>query len=412
VPTRNYPEAHILFAGNLSYPGSVSEPTLGWVVRYADNYVSVGNNIPDWRRRIANHQSATTSLTGLKYTWGRGNNLTRIWTKWVNTNTGVIYEGTRFNDGFISTFPNAGPSAPTMTAAESQASKRWYSQVQDACQAFQGGVALGELGETLRMIKSPAKAFRNGLDSFLGAAKKHRRRRGPDRMKAVADTWLEYVYGWAPLINDIDDAMNYLHKRQKQLESPTRTITANGEGREVIITVHSRGGQGSKTFAQVRTTASRKVRYRGAIFTEQQNPQLFTPKSLGVSLDDFVPTAWELMPWSFLIDYFTNIGDILQAFSLRKTKLAWGCRNVRDYTRRENIYLHQAPITEYTPVGVQLLGFEVSGSTGGPTERTYVLREAITSVPLPALQFEVPGVGTKWVNMAALLASRRKFTPF
>jgi len=38
-------------------------------------------------------------------------------------------------------------------------------------------------------------------------------------------------------------------------------------------------------------------------------------QAFGLDLDDIAPTMWELVPYSFVVDWFCNISDILAAWS-------------------------------------------------------------------------------------------------
>jgi hypothetical protein len=108
------------------------------------------------------------------------------------------------------------------------------------------------------------------------------------------------------------------------------------------------------------------------------------------------------MPYSFLIDYFTNVGDVLEAWSNQTVQLAWG----RQTQRRSTVVESQGVFGLKDPLLVQV--FEhlvISGKT--IARNSTVSRGPLTTIPVPALQYELPGFGRKWINLSALATARR-----
>jgi hypothetical protein len=131
-------------------------------------------------------------------------------------------------------------------------------------------------------------------------------------------------------------------------------------------------------------------------------------EEFGFEPKDFAPAIWEGIPYSFLVDYFTNVGEIVNALSFPQSDVAWVARtfhndSIRDGTRARVVMVGAAE----TPfVKRELLRFVP------PTaywSRAYVDRISYhASLPLPSFQLEIPGSKNwrKWLNMAALAGSR------
>jgi hypothetical protein len=273
--------------------------------------------------------------------------------------------------------------------------------------AFQGGVFLGELRETLHMLRNPAMALRFGLSDYLSFLRK-KRRKIPERRKKnfLSQTWLEYAYGWRPLVSDILDAGRALN-RDRHLQR--QVIPARGFAKEDMIStsVEQSVSTGSSEVRYRRTNyTSRKVMYVGGIYSNADHAAQFTAQNLGFTLDNFVPTVWELIPYSFLVDYFTNIGDCLDAWSFQKSAIAWCCKVVRETTVGRTVgnrFIFAPP-----PGGWKLVN--LTADYGWVQWQLDSIARTVISPDnlVPSLGFKIPGIGsTKWINMAALAAQHK-----
>jgi hypothetical protein len=136
------------------------------------------------------------------------------------------------------------------------------------------------------------------------------------------------------------------------------------------------------------------------------------PEILGFDWSNFVPTLWEILPWSFAIDYFTNIGDVLSAWSFPLSAITWAQSTLRNS--------HEFTVDGYGPTGHQqedtiayaykLVQLSLDRAKGG---LTYVRRESVDPFSmLPVLQVRLPGLGSlKWLNLAALASQRARLSP-
>lgn len=177
---------------------------------------------------------------------------------------------------------------------------------------FNAGVFLAQSHEALTMITGTArkiygayfaarrgqfwlahKILTVGTDRFSSA-----------RPKVVASNWLELQYGWLPLLKDCESAAQFL---AHELSYPMQWT----------VTVRS-----SKKLGTLRTASPSNSDFKKKeVWTRCQIKAKLTEKDvaqLSGLLDPF-SVAWELLPYSFVLDWFIPIGNYLAARGLSQS---------------------------------------------------------------------------------------------
>ncbi len=132
------------------------------------------------------------------------------------------------------------------------------------------------------------------------------------KRKDVANTWLEYHFGWEPLVKDIWSAVDFLQK-----PIPLGKVSATGR-RVPLDTGHVKQTFSGNFFGTYAWTTDINV-FRGGIKARiggdvsVTNPNLFLANRLGLVNPALV--AWELIPYSFVVDWFINVGDFLKSYT-------------------------------------------------------------------------------------------------
>jgi hypothetical protein len=167
-------------------------------------------------------------------------------------------------------------------------------------------VDLAESGATLKMLKN-AISVRKQLKKFLTDVVRHKKyqrlSKGQQRLDYASDKWLEYRYGWMPLISSTYEALQQLGKKV----DGGLVIASGRSSREVSVEDETRSGDGSYT--SPRDSWSIKLRYRTEVsiqFRLPEGQQVYDWTSLNP-----LGIAWELAPLSFVADWFVNVGDTL-----------------------------------------------------------------------------------------------------
>lgn len=120
--------------------------------------------------------------------------------------------------------------------------------------------------------------------------------------KKLSEYWLEYWMGWAPTVGDIYTLTEFLGKPY-----PDDEIRAGGSApaSERLSTLSTALRTNYQADCKVTVHLRGKVRVK--------NAALFTMEGAGI-LNPAV-TAWELIPMSFIVDWFVNVKQILGCVS-------------------------------------------------------------------------------------------------
>jgi hypothetical protein len=112
--------------------------------------------------------------------------------------------------------------------------------------------------------------------------------------------------------------------------------------------------------------------------------------TLGFSWESFVPTVWELVPYSFILDYFTNIGDVLSAGLLVQSHLAWGCASFGT-TKTKEISGNSDVARMKSSLGSQFISGYYNPGTASREDYSFQ-RSRIDSIPIPPYVCRFPGI--------------------
>jgi len=366
-----------------------------------------------WKDRIKQHLPATTQLDGVYNSIEStpGYQTTRF--RWAPV---VGYAGGRTerdhtHAGEISAYISSEPvpNFAWTSVADARARNRFLSEVRKAQTVIQSGVFLKELKQTVNMLRRPAEAFWKHNLSYYSALYQRKRRVGPKRWwKDIPSIWLEYSFGWRPLMMDIDDAWDALN-RLLERDYVMRVMGSGSDSKsfgETTGNYQPGTPQATKTMFRYNTRKWEKetVKYLGGV--RVQATTTFADKAAvwGFNPEEFLPSAWEILPWSFLIDYFVSIGDFLDATFAYTATIVWAQKCTRQLAHISRVDIPDADL-----VKTLLPASSFVHSVGSPSWARWK-RAAVTrrDVPpgsiLPALyvKWNGPNFG-QYANISALL---------
>lgn len=367
------------------------------------NSVSKAGPLPNWRSLISTGQNATTSMSGSETV--------------VALEPGSCYWERRHR---FSPYPTGyrkysaygqltGIGVPAMvldrseSTADNRALSKYYSNLAAVETKFKGLVFAGELKESLAMIRHPAAALRRGISNYLSTAKRRGRKAKKTRRESVVRaTWLEYSFGWRPLINDIDSAITAFYSSDS-VRPIFEMVKGSGRDKGVVNDTSYQLSNGPLIWSLRKlTTEEVFVQYYGIYQSRGSGvPNLHT---YGFRPAEFVPTLWELIPYSFLVDYFSNIGEIVSSWSYRTIGTNWTARLIR----REGVIKSYQSNVDHFNTQDGTYNYEQRGSVGSQTNtyKSFVRTPSVTP-GLPSLELQVPGKWTQWANLSALSAAHQ-----
>lgn len=127
--------------------------------------------------------------------------------------------------------------------------------------------------------------------------------------------WLQYRYGIRPAIYEVKQAMEAVKALRRQ---PRTRYTAwshdEHSDNDTIDSVMYQGTsiERTRTFSR---TSLRKVRVNAGVLVEPvlKDPVSRIPTVFG--WDEIFESLWELVPYSFVIDWFVNVGDFIASWT-------------------------------------------------------------------------------------------------
>jgi hypothetical protein len=360
---------------------------------------------PDWRSRIKRGLNATGNLVGNKEGFdSRDGSYSSL--NIINPNSAFEFRDYQIFRGPIVYAGNPTSLGLSITRADNQALQRFVSSARSAQTTLQGLATAGELGSTLRQITHTSESVYRELWEFVNGLRRgrlptHWRRKSSAQLRWIRDRWLEFSLGVKPLVADIDDAMNLLATERKFLSD---CVEVHGFGEDVNVSFSPNSQETYNVSWEDMRTDRWQVRYYGKVF--RQVPFASPGRDLGPSGFDpsnWLPSLWEIIPYSFVADYFLNIQHVISAYSFNRTLIQWVSRTKRHILSTETVNAHQIHSKEE-------LGLAAATVVPGFMNHWQVTvdRRALDTIGIPTLEFTIPGTSTKWLNLAALFAAGRK----
>jgi hypothetical protein len=364
---------------------------------------------PSWRSQVRRGENASTSFLGTDYPhdapWGS--------IGYKSQRNNLPYNDTddfEVKGYFPASWPALSSSSPALAECTNRAIRKFLEACTNARSSVELGQDIGEIKQTIEGIRHPMDSMRKlilGHFSRLKTAKRRYRNKTPSLKKALADSYLEFKFGWNPLASDVADAWVGLTSSARM----TPTVPVEGHASATY-----NGSDSYRTLYSICTQnlvvhSKYSVKYKGAIRVRLTEKGFVPfPEVLRLnSVQDFVTTAWDLVPYSFLVDYFTNIGDIINALTFPFGSLTWS-----------QVTIHNETVNRYSHIdnGVNpTSGTIVNRSVSVPNYEfkvKSVQRAAVNPSDLvPTFRLSLPVSSKPWENIAALItANTKKLVPF
>lgn len=250
---------------------------------------------------------------------------------------------------------------------------------------FNAAVFGAEARSSLEMVTESAiriaRALKYVKKGDVTRAARALRAKKPGKVhKDAANNWLELQYGWLPLLSDAYNAGQAL---ASTLNRPQRLTFRQKFKRNLAINPTQAGNSGS-AFIQKQVIIRVREDYS---------------KVSALGLDDPLTIAWELLPYSFVADWFLPIGDFLDY------------RSVMGGVKGTFVSTVTTKMRVQGGKGMKLSGgleIIISGGTGFDHETVEMKRTVggYYAVPLPSFQNPLDLSWKRTVSAVALLTQR------
>lgn len=202
----------------------------------------------------------------------------------------------------------------------------------------------GEAAETLGVLNPSRNLVSNKLSAGKSTPRQRAMERGKgkfarykktyDTSQSFANHYLEFHFGWVPLMKDIYEAA-------EALSSPIFNHSIAVKGARNIASRAQVGPSGSNPRSTTWEDATNFQAIRMQAELVVTNPNVALLQQCG--LINPLTVLWEKVPFSFVVDWFVNVGDFLSSFTdfagvqlvnpqrTTFTRTTYGNRNLQEY---------------------------------------------------------------------------------
>lgn len=352
------------------------------------------NSNPYFRNQILSGTDASTAYTrnGFDVTAGI-----------VSGSTKAVVGGNRFRgeryDMYVNSLPSTTFDSGLVVNDASNILKRKLRQFTGQSNQL---INVAELRELPKLIQGIAGSATNLINLVTSS-----KRRGNDLIKFASDSWLTWSFGISPTIGAVDDAIasvnDYLSKDNHTVkeygiftkDSIVSATTLNSTGPDHAL---------YDFYGRYKANLSCKLT-AGYKYTLSSSNNYSLPKHLGFDISSVVPTIWELIPYSWMIDYFTTAGSFIEDnFSADFGTSVYLCQNV--------LYKLDGEVScKIKPIG----SGQITGFTHIPMKYKYFhfTRTPLLNLPRAPLRFKTSdeiahSAVNKLLNLASLLGAKKK----
>lgn len=308
-----------------------------------ENFLN-GSKNPMWKSQVRAGVNATTLANGEKYEWSvTPFSAVHSFDVWDPTDIFHLRNSHMYSVyGMIpygSSLPAVG-SVPVdvSTSVRNRVINKFIESCISARSSIEGGQNIAELRETIHSIRHPLTSLRKALLHYHAKVAKLKRSRTTRRghgakalVDAVTGTYLEFKFGILPTSSDV--------ARLLADAASTRfdVVPISASASEYCSPSSDRFDPplpGFCTYSMNKVQKTKfSMQYKGAYRTGvDKEGNLSTIQKLRLLPEDWVPTLYDVLPYSWMLDYFVNVGDIIKSISFAKSNLTWGCVNSRTET--------------------------------------------------------------------------------
>lgn len=162
---------------------------------------------------------------------------------------------------------------------------------------------LAELRSTIQAVRNPLRGIGQAIDSY-------KKKRGVRQVsKDLAGQHLSLIYGIMPAIRDVESTLDAISSLAKR---PPRK-TARGTAQRSGSVNYTRAYNDGEVQGTINGTCTRTVTVRaGSLYSINLDLGF---SRFGFTISDVPSAAWELVPFSFVVDWFVDVGRVISAIT-------------------------------------------------------------------------------------------------
>jgi len=253
------------------------------------------------------------------------------------------------------------------------------------------------VNDTVSRMTKAVRAVRKG--NFAGVRSALGYAGGPKRTSgSVGNDWLAFQYGWKPLLSDVKGAAEHL--AQNHLGRPlVLRVTKSAKGTTPADSVYS-DPVGKKPGTSIWTRGVTESRFK--VFVEYDVTNDFIRQGSQLGIADPLTLAWELTPWSFVVDWFLPVGKFIEQLNF-DSGLTFRKGGYMSFNKTSNsVRLINGQIRELAEAFYDCT--YTTGSSVASSDVTYMFRVKWNSFPSPRFpSFKDPFSPVHTANALALL---------
>jgi hypothetical protein len=377
-----------------------------------------GLNTNGWRELIRQGRNATTSASNRKghyagfgsYYW---------YFRTVLPGTPATYRTTQWH-GLAVMNPIPTASLPSFSGSlNDRAMSMFIRKARNAQTSIQGGEFIHDIGKSIASFSRLRSIFLRALEGHTSSQLSLReqllgkdyfsprnKKRWKSATEQISSNWLEWLYGVMPTVSDLSNIGFGLWRAYDQSQNGRDAKYVKGWAEEFSLTSSKNQIGPNSIYAHpncrvqvdIATRLHQYIAYYGSVRLMRSGLVGNATTELGANLSNWIPTLWELIPYSFIVDYFTNVGSIIDAFCFPRSDVMWVSRTAR---------AEAITVQNYSRV-ISILGTEQIQANSFDTvcdsfHSTAFVRETYNGSLVPPFRWHLPYRNTDWTGILALI---------
>lgn len=195
--------------------------------------------------------------------------------------------------------PNAKPILPQVPVTSCY-NKAFAKQSE---LAVDWGTALGEVKETIGFLRSPLKSLHTLMREWAKVSKPRRGRSLTKIASTAADCWLEYRYGIMPLVYLTSDSLSAVDRAMRP-----RVLNSRGSHEPILMEKLYTRMTGRTVWLWHDYLKEQSGSTKATVIILGLHDVQSPLQKYGIDFLSLPRIAWELVPYSFVVDWFFDVG--------------------------------------------------------------------------------------------------------